>query len=64
MRLEVDDAGQMKVDFAYIPEWDSWPGLFMKGVSEVPEEEAKQRPRFYETWKECRERFAKEPYQK
>ena len=35
MRMELDEAGKMKVDFAYIPEWDSWPGLFMKGVSEL-----------------------------
>jgi len=39
MRLELDEVGKMKVDFAYIPEWDSWPGLFMRGVSELTEAE-------------------------
>lgn len=64
MRFAMDDEGKTQVEFAYIPEWDSWPGLFMSGVSEVPEDEAKKRSRFYETWKECRARFAREPYQK
>lgn len=53
---------KMDAQFAYIPEWDSWRNLFMKGVSQVPEEEAKLRSGFYETWKECRVRFEREPY--
>ncbi len=64
MRLELTDQTKMNVEFAYIPEWDSWPGLFMRGVSDVPEDEAKQRPRFYKAWKECRARREREPYQK
>jgi hypothetical protein len=70
MRLEVDDTGQMKVDFAYIPEWDSWPGLFMKGVSELTEAEIS--PPYplgiygidVEELNKRKARFAKEPYQK
>lgn len=70
MRLEVDDAGQMKVDFAYIPEWDSWPGLFMKGVSELTEAEIS--PPYplgiygidVEELNKRKARFAREPYKK
>jgi hypothetical protein len=64
MRFEMDEQGKTQVDFAYIPEWDSWPGLFMRGVSEVPEEEASKRPRFYKAWHECRARREREPYTK
>ncbi len=70
MRLELNEKGQMKLDFAYIPEWDSWPGLFMRGVSELSEEEVS--PPYplgiygidIDELRERKARFAKEPYQK
>lgn len=70
MRLELTDQGKMNVNFAYIPEWDSWPGVFMRGVSELTEEEARN-PALSGTWgvdcehwAECRARREREPYQK
>lgn len=62
MRYEVTNEMKIQVRFAYIPEWDSWPSLYMKGVSDVPEEEAEKRKRFYEEWQKCRARREKEPY--
>jgi hypothetical protein len=62
MRYVLNTEGKMDVRFAYIPEWDAWPNLYMQGVSQVSEDDAKKRPRFYETWKECRARFEREPY--
>jgi hypothetical protein len=70
MRFEMDEQGKTQVDFAYIPEWDSWPGLFMRGVSELSEQEAHD-PSISGTWgvdvphwQECRARREREPYQK
>lgn len=70
MRFELTDQAKMNVDFAYIPEWDSWPGLFMRGVSELSEEEAKNPALSgtwgidYDIWKERRAQREREPYQK
>lgn len=70
MRFEMDEQGKTQVDFAYIPEWDSWPGLFMRGVSELSEQEARD-PSISSTWgvdlahwQECRARREREPYTK
>lgn len=70
MRYELSSEGKVNVDFAYIPEWDSWPGLFMKGVSELTEAEI--LPPYplgiygidVEELSKRRVRFSKEPYQK
>lgn len=69
MRSELTEQASMNVDFSYIPEWDSWPGLFMRGVRESREEAS--NPELcktwgidYEVWKERRARGAHEPYQK
>ena len=57
------DKGKMNVEFAYIPEWDSWPSVFMKGLSQFSKEEAMEfGSRRYEAWKQAAERFKKEPY--
>ncbi|MCY7294596.1 hypothetical protein HJG39_04020 [Alteromonas sp. a30] len=37
----MSELGKIKVNFAYIPEDDSWAGLYMKGVSDLTREEAK-----------------------
>lgn len=34
------DSGRFNIDFAYITEADSWPGLYMRGVSDLTEYEA------------------------
>lgn len=68
MRFEMDEQGKTQVDFAYIPEWDSWPGLFMRGVTDLSEEEARN-PALSGTWgidlalwHDRRARRAAEPY--
>lgn len=70
MRYELTSDGKVNVDFAYIPEWDSWPGLFMQGVSELTEAEARD-PAIsntwgidYEHWEKCRARRQQKPYEK
>lgn len=70
MRVELTDKGKMNLDFAHIPEWDSWTGIFMRGVSELSEEEVRN-PRLSHTWgvtvehwQKCRARREQEPYSK
>lgn len=59
MRRELTDKGKMNINFAYIPEWDSWTGLFMRGVSELSEEETRNLALSntwgidVEHWKKC-----------
>lgn len=38
-KISLTDAGKFNIDFAYISINDRWPGLFMKGVSELNEDE-------------------------
>ncbi|WP_406736131.1 hypothetical protein [Thioclava sp. GXIMD4215] len=70
MRVELTEKGKMNINFAHIPEWDSWMGLFMRGVSELSEEEARN-PELSNTWgidlehwQKCRARREQEPYEK
>ncbi|MEM9853793.1 MAG: hypothetical protein AAF841_04990, partial [Pseudomonadota bacterium] len=39
----VTSQGKLSGKYAYIDREDSWPGLFMKGLSELTEAEAKAR---------------------
>lgn len=41
-KVTLSDKGEFNIKFAYIPWEDSWPGLYMKGVSEVSYEEARE----------------------
>ncbi|MDW6092427.1 DUF600 family protein [Vibrio rhizosphaerae] len=52
-KATLTEAGKFKMDFAYIPEDDSWPGLFMKRVSELSLEEAEEKYIPEEEWKKC-----------
>ncbi|KPN71514.1 immunity protein YezG family protein [Neisseria sp. 83E34] len=38
--ISLSDSGKLNMRFAYIPEDDSWPNLFMKGISDLTEDEA------------------------
>ncbi|MCY7296226.1 hypothetical protein HJG39_12400 [Alteromonas sp. a30] len=40
-KASLTEKGKFKIEFAYIPEDDSWPGVYMKRVSDLTEEEAK-----------------------
>jgi hypothetical protein len=62
MRYTLDDKGKMDVKFAYIPEWDSWPSLYMSGVSQVPAGKLDDHNIPDDIWAERRARFEKEPY--
>lgn len=70
MRVELTDKGKMNVTFAHIPDWDSWRGLFMRGVSELSEEEARNPALSHtwgvtvEHWQKSRARREQEPYSK
>ncbi|MCK0097430.1 hypothetical protein MWU60_17775 [Yoonia sp. F2084L] len=62
MKFALRENGKMDVQFAYIPEWDSWPGLYMKGVSQIPEAEIGKHNIPHDIWLE-RVKMAKErPY--
>lgn len=49
-KVTVTDEGRLTIDFAYIPNEDSWPGLYMRGVSELTPEEADGYSIPYEDW--------------
>ena len=38
-QVTLNEQGKFKIKFAYIPEEDSWPNMFMKGVSDLTEAE-------------------------
>ncbi|QIW16759.1 hypothetical protein A4G20_10680 [Pasteurellaceae bacterium RH1A] len=38
-RISIDNLGEFLINFSYIAEEDSWPGLFMKGISDLSWEE-------------------------
>ena len=61
-RYTPNEDRKTNVEFAYIPEWDSWPGVLMKGVSELTEDEADEAFVSPNDWKKCCARQRKEPY--
>ncbi|EGZ51090.1 immunity protein YezG family protein [Neisseria wadsworthii] len=38
--ISLSDSGKFNIRFAYISEDDSWPNLFMRGISDLTEDEA------------------------
>lgn len=38
-KVTLTEEGKFNIEFAYIPEEDHWPGLYMKAVSDLKEEE-------------------------
>lgn len=36
----LNEQGNFKIQFSYIPEEDSWPSLYMRGISDLAEDEA------------------------
>lgn len=49
-KISLTDAGKFNIDFAYIPEDDRWPGLYMKAVSDLKEEELDEYNISFEEW--------------
>lgn len=39
-KISLTNEGKFKIEFAYIPQEDSWPGLYMRGVGDLTEYEA------------------------
>lgn len=38
-QVTLQENGKFNIEFAYIPEEDSWPGLYMRGISSLTKEE-------------------------
>ncbi|MFW1736994.1 hypothetical protein ACG94V_19930 [Acinetobacter sp. ULE_I001] len=52
-KISLTEEGKIDFAFAYIPKVDYWPGLFMKGVSELNEDELDTYNIPLEDWEEC-----------
>lgn len=57
-RLILNKNGDLTIEHTYIPEWDSWPGLYMRAVSDLKENELG----IPEYWEKAVKRRKKEPY--
>jgi hypothetical protein len=55
-KVTVTDDYKLNIKFAYIPQDDSWPGLFMRGISELTLEEAKKYYIPEEEWEKHQEK--------
>ena len=49
-KISLTEDGKFNIDFAYIPEDDRWPGLYMKAVSDLKEEELDEYNISFEEW--------------
>lgn len=58
----MDSDAKIDVKLAHIPEWDSWPGLFMRGVSDLSEDEISAVFIPKKDWLACCEKRKSEPY--
>ena len=52
-KISLTEEGKIDFAFAYITKDDYWPGLFMKGVSELNEEELDTYNIPLQDWEEC-----------
>lgn len=41
-KVTLSNEGKIRINFAYIPEEDSWTGLYMRSISELTEQEARE----------------------
>ncbi|PJC86805.1 hypothetical protein CSW98_07370 [Vibrio sp. HA2012] len=58
-KVTVTDEGKLTINFAYIENENSWPGLYMRGVSELTVEEADEYGIPYEDWVKQQNKKAK-----
>ena len=49
-KITLTEEGKIDFEFAYIPEDDHWPGLFMRGVSELNKDELAEHNIPLEEW--------------
>lgn len=58
-KVTVCNEGKLNIKFAYIPQENSWPGVYMKGVSELSYEEAEKHYVDTDEWKRLCVKFKK-----
>ena len=58
-KLILDKDGNLIIEHTYIPDWDSWSGLYMCAISELKENELVVPPEY---WEKAVKRRKKEPY--
>lgn len=51
-KITLSNEGKFRINFAYIPEEDSWPRIFMKGISDFTEKEWQKTSILKELWEE------------
>lgn len=49
-KISLTEDGKFNIEFAYIPEDDRWPGLYMKAVSDLKEEQLDEYNIPFEEW--------------
>lgn len=54
-KATLTEDGKFNIQFAYIPEEDSWPGLFLRRVSDLTEDEANEYYIPVEDWKRAQQ---------
>ena len=52
-KISLTEQGNIDFKFAYIPKNDYWPGLFMRGVSELNKDELDEYNIPFEEWETC-----------
>lgn len=62
IKCAMDGNAKLDIKFAHIPEWDSWPGLFMRGVSDLSEDELSDVYVPKEDWLACCHKRKSQPY--
>lgn len=50
--ITINNEGEFKINFSYIPEEDSWSGIYLKGVSDLTLEESEEYFIPLEIWKD------------
>lgn len=59
-KVFLNEEGSFKIEFAYIPEENSWVGLYMKSVSDLDQSELDEYNIPLQEWKRCVSANAKE----
>ena len=52
-KIVLNEDGNFKIDFAYISEEDSWPGLYMRSVSDLDQTELDEYYIPMKEWERC-----------
>lgn len=52
-KIILNEEGNFKINFAYISEQESWPGLYMRAISDLDQTELDEYNIPLEEWKRC-----------